>query len=57
MKVPVGKLRPSSNQNCKGMLDMEMEREKLMKYQQIKQGIMDYVEKKDLQATGEFLPS
>lgn len=36
---------------------MEMEREKLMKYQQIKQGIMDYVEKKDLQATGECLPS
>lgn len=36
---------------------MGTEQEKMLKYQQIKQGIIDYVEKNNLKITGECLPS
>lgn len=36
---------------------MENAREKLMKYQQVKQAILNYIEKQELQKTGECLPS
>lgn len=36
---------------------MENAREKLMKYQQVKQAILSYIEKQELQKTGECLPS